>query len=137
MAGYSKRTLVEKLGIKEDATIAIINAPKDYEATLGKLPHDVKQKYAIDSTTFDLIQYFSRSQEDLNMQFPKLKQAISKIGMLWISWPKGAYCNFVGSDLTENIIRDIGLANGLVDVKVIAVNENWSGLKFVYRLKDR
>lgn len=57
--------------------------------------------------------------------------------MLWISWPKGAYCNFVGSDLNENIIRDIGLENGLVDVKVIAVDDNWSGLKFVYRLKDR
>lgn len=137
MAGYSKRTLVEKLGIKEGAAIAILKATKDYDATIGKLPNDVKQSGSLDGKTFDLIQYFSRSQEDLKEQFPKLKKAITKTGMLWISWPKGAYCNFVGSDLNENIIRDIGLANGLVDVKVIAVDENWSGLKFVYRLKDR
>lgn len=135
--GYSKRTLIEKLGIKKGQTVAILKAPTDYDATLGKLPNNVKRKKSIDGQTFDFIQYFSRSQEDLKEQFPKLKNAISKTGMLWISWPKGAYCNFIGSDLNENIIRDIGLENGLVDVKVIAVDENWSGLKFIYRLKDR
>ena len=137
MAGYSKRTLVEKLGIKDGATIAIINPPNNYDRMLVKLPRDVTRHSFLDRNSFNLIHYFSRSQEDLKEQFPKLKKAILKTGMLWISWPKGAYCNFVGSDLNENIIRDIGLENGLVDVKVIAVDENWSGLKFVYRVKDR
>src|SRR5205807_793877 len=93
--------------------------------------------WGLQNDKWDFIQYFSKSQEDLKEKFPLLKKALLKNGMLWISWPKGAYCNFVGSDLNENIIRDIGLENGLVDIKVIAVGEEWSGLKFVFRLKDR
>jgi hypothetical protein len=147
VAGYSKRSLVEKLGIKEDMSVAIVSQPTDYEKTLN-LSSRAKRGDPVEIASsvvevlprndgYDLIQYFSRSQEDLKEKFPQFKKLLAKDGMLWISWPKGQYCTFVGSDLNENIIRDIGLENGLVDVKVIAVDENWSGLKFVYRLKDR
>ena len=140
-AGYSKRTLVEKLGIKEGHQNLVINPPDDYKKILGNFPQALQfEKEYRDlefKDTYDFIQFFVTSQEALQEMFPTLKKHLSKTGMLWISWPKGAYCNFVGSDLNENIIRDIGLADGLVDIKVIAVDENWSGLKFVYRLKDR
>jgi len=96
---------------------------------------------------FDLIQLFTTSKHDLEQMVPKLKTALKPNGSLWISWPKtarhsgkrGTSASRISSqnNLNENIIREIGLANGLVDVKVIAVDENWSGLKFVYRLKDR
>jgi hypothetical protein len=71
----------------------------------------------------------------LNEAFPKLKKSLDLAGTLWISWPKGA--SKVKTDLNENVVREIGLSNGLVDVKVCAVDEVWSGLKFMYRLKDR
>jgi hypothetical protein len=83
----------------------------------------------------DFIQFFSSRRSHLDEQFPKLKASLSPSGMLWVSWPKGS--SGVPTDLTENVVRDIGLTNGLVDVKVCAVDETWSGLKFVFRLKDR
>jgi len=141
MAGYSKRTLVEKLGIKDSYRILFINSPDNYRKLLGKIPQKAqfeKEYRDLDlKDTYDFIQFFVTNQEALGEMFPIFVKHLMKSGMLWISWPKGAYCTFVGSDLNENIIRDIGLKNGVVDVKVIAVDENWSGLKFVYRLKDR
>jgi hypothetical protein len=83
----------------------------------------------------DFIHFFTTRQEILAAHFPHLKQALTPAGMLWISWPKRS--SKVETDLTEDIIRVIGLDNGLVDVKVAAIDEVWSGLKFVYRLKDR
>jgi hypothetical protein len=83
----------------------------------------------------DLIVFFADSQRMLKTEFARLAQKLAKNGMLWISWPKKS--SGVVTDLSENIIRDIGLDAGLVDVKVCAVNDIWSGLKFVYRLKDR
>ena len=133
-AGYSKKSLVEKLGIKEGFAIAILGAPVNYAATLGRLPagvtHATKMKGPL-----DFIQFFSSRRSHLDEQFPKLKASLSPSGMLWVSWPKGS--SGVPTDLTENVVRDIGLTNGLVDVKVCAVDEVWSGLKFVYRIKDR
>lgn len=134
MAGYSKRSLVEKLGIKESMHIAIINAPDNYAETLEKLPKNL----TIDNNLgekYNFIQFFAKSQETVKEKFPVLKKALIKNGSLWIAWPKGT-CN-IATDLNENIIRKIGLANGLVDIKVIAVDDMWSGLKFVYRLSDR
>lgn len=134
MAGYSKRSLVEKLGIKAGSNIIILNAPDGYDKTLGELPADVFVAPSLASTV-GFIQFFSKEREELDKTFPALKQAIAHDGMLWISWPKGA--SKIATDLNENVIREIGLQNGLVDVKVIAVDEVWSGLKFVYRVKDR
>ncbi len=134
MAGYSKRSLVDKLGIKPGHKLIFIGAPDGYDQTLGELPEGVTQTQSLRGA-FDFIHYFTTSRTDFERKFPTLKEHLHKQGMLWISWPKGA--SKIKTDLNENIIRDIGLANGLVDVKVAAIDDDWSGLKFVYRLKDR
>ena len=134
MAGYSKKSLVEKLGIKSGANIILLNAPDGYDRVLGELPLDVFVAASLGSS-LDFIQFFTREREDLDATFPALKQALAYDGALWISWPKGS--SKVATDLNENVVREIGLREGLVDVKVIAVDEVWSGLKFVYRVKDR
>lgn len=134
MAGYSKRSLVDKLGVKEDCRVFLSNAPKDYAGVLGRLPKGAVVLKSLDGNC-DFIQFFTKENSDLESEFPKLKARLSPNGILWISWPKGA--SKVKTDLNENIVRRIGLSNGLVDVKVCAVDEIWSGLKFVYRLKDR
>jgi hypothetical protein len=133
-AGYSKRSLVEKLGIKEGIAIAILNAPPVYSVILGDLPKNVTVTQLLtEQLTF--IQFFTKSREELEKIFPSLKETLSYDGTLWISWPK--LSSKIPTDLNENIVMQIGLENGLVDVKVIAIDEVWSGLKFVYRLKDR
>jgi hypothetical protein len=133
-AGYSGTPLPKKLGLKSGQRILILGAPEGYDATLGNLPDGLERVDSL-AGTFDFIQFFTVERGELEMQFPPLKAALAQDGMLWISWPKKAAK--IPTDLDENIIRDIGLANGLVDVKVAAIDERWSGLKFVYRLKDR
>jgi hypothetical protein len=134
VAGYSGKPLVAKLGIESDARIAIVNAPRGYDRVLGKLPREVKRKTAAVGP-LDFVQFFTAEKRDLERQFASLARALAPAGMLWISWPKRA--SGVATDLTEDVIRAIGLAHGLVDVKVAAVDEVWSGLKFVRRVKDR
>jgi hypothetical protein len=133
-AGYSGTPLPKKLGLKSGQRIIILGAPDNYAATLGDLPDGLE---TADSLTgvFDFIQFFTVERDALAEQFPPLKTALAMDGMLWISWPKKA--SKIPTDLDENFIRDTGLANGLVDVKVAAIDERWSGLKFVYRVKDR
>ena len=134
MAGYSGKPLVEKLGLKDGWVIAILNAPKGYDRLLGKLPRQVMPK-ATAVGPLDFIQFFTKEKQELERRFAELARALAPAGMLWISWPKKA--SGVATDLTEDVIRVIGLAHGLVDVKVAAVDEVWSGLKFVRRVKDR
>lgn len=134
MAGYSKRSLVNKLGIKAGDRICLLNAPKNYADTLGQLPPDVRVEQN-SSADLDFLQFFTKRRTELEAQFPTLKQTIAQSGMLWICWPKKA--SKIETDVTGSVVREIGLANGLVDVKVCAVDEVWSGLKFVYRVKDR
>jgi len=133
-AGYSKKSLVDKLGIKEGNNIAILNPPENYIASLGSLPKNVvalkKPKAGM-----NFIHFFTKQKRDLESNFAKLKRALAHDGMLWISWPKGA--SKLATDLNENTVREIVLRHGLVDIKVCAVDEIWSGLKFVYRIKDR
>jgi hypothetical protein len=131
-AGYSKRSLVEKLGIKANSNIRILHAPPGYDATLGALPPGIMTKA---EPPADFIQGFYLESKVLEREFPGLKQGLKTDGTLWISWPKKAAK--VETDLSENIVRNVGLENGLVDIKVCAVDEVWSGLKFVYRLTDR
>src|SRR5260221_1423923 len=132
MTGYSKKSLLEKLGIKKSISNCILNQSDNYSKLLGPFPQQTTINYEL-ITKYDFIHFFTKCQELLKEEFPKLKKSLKPSGMLWISWPKGA-CN-IATDLNENIIRSIGLKNGLVDVKVISVDEVWSGLKFVYRLK--
>ena len=131
-AGYSKRSLLEKLGIKANSNVRILHAPQGYDATLGALPPGIITKAAPQA---DFIQGFFVESKVLKREFPGLKQGLKPDGILWISWPKKAAK--VETDLSENIVRNIGLENGLVDIKVCAIDEMWSGLKFVYRLTDR
>jgi hypothetical protein len=128
-AGYSKRSLADKLGIKAGMRAAVLNAPEDYPSLEG-----VKQ-VDLSAGALDFIHLFTNSRADLEATFPKLKAAVTANGMVWISWYKKSAK--MPTDLDENIIRELGLAAGLVDVKVAAVDEVWSGLKFVIRLKDR
>ncbi|MBX7151238.1 DUF3052 family protein [bacterium] len=133
-AGYSGTPLIKKLGIKEGSMIALINPPKNYTSTLGDLPANVRIFKKIKSG-LDFIQFFTQSQDELEIEMPDLKNAIAQNGMIWISWPKGS--SKIPTDVNENTVRDIALRNGLVDVKVCAVDEIWSGLKLVIPVKDR
>jgi len=134
MAGYSKRTLIDKLGIKEGAQVYIGDPPAGYDRALGKLPPGAVRLRELRSPC-DFIHFFTTDRSRLQREFPKLKASLARDGILWVSWPKGA--SKVATDLNGNLAREIGLANGLVDVKVCAVDDVWSGLKFVYRLADR
>ncbi len=138
-AGYSKRPLIDKLGIKAGQQIAILNAPPDYGTTLGPLPAQVNCANEL-AEQLAFIHFFTTSRQELDAAFPRLKAALAPNGMLWISWTKRTAKNPVAkisSDLDENGVREIGLAHGLVDVKVAAIDAIWSGLKFVYRVQDR
>ena len=126
---------MQKLGIKENFQIRIFNQPPGYEKTLGELPNNVILSSTNDKESLDFIQFFTKESSRLERDFPSLKELLVPNGALWISWPKGS--SKIKSDLNENMIREIGLKNGLVDVKVCAVDEDWSGLKFVFRVKDR
>lgn len=134
MPGYSGTPLPKKLGIKDGFRVALISAPSEVRAELK--PALAKCKIAVDAKApLDFAIFFTKSASELEKEFPRLAKALGPAGMLWISWPKKS--SGVATDLTENIVRDTGLAVGLVDVKVCAVTEIWSGLKFVRRLKDR
>lgn len=134
MAGYSKKSLADKLGIKPGKNLHLGNAPDGYSKTLGALPAGVTVLKALPDRC-DFIQFFTKEKSELKAAFPRLKKSLVTDGSLWISWPKGA--SKIKTDVNENVVREIGLDCGLVDVKVCAVDEVWSGLKFVYRVKDR
>ena len=119
MAGYSKRSLAEKLGIKSGHKIYIGNAPTNYMDTLGDVPEGVQWAKTLNGQC-DLIQFFTKDKAELGSAFPKLKKHMAPASALWISWPKGA--SRIKTDLNENVAREIGLKNGLVDVKVCAVD---------------
>jgi hypothetical protein len=133
-SGYSGTPLVKKLGVKAGMIISVIGAPEDYFRLVNPLPPEV-QVSEINRGKKDLTHLFTKSRSVLDKTFPMLCGQMKEDGMIWISWPKRS--SGVGTDLDENIIREIGLANGLVDVKVCAIDETWSGLKFVKRLTDR
>lgn len=133
MAGYSGTPLVKKLGIKEGFNILIVNAPNDFEHQL-ELPEHVTLR-GNSKKPLDFVVLFVKSQDALKKEFSRYAKQLTPGGMLWISWPKKT--SGVQSDLNENVVRDIGLAKGMVDVKVCALDDVWSGLKFVFRLKDR
>jgi hypothetical protein len=136
MAGYSGTPLVKKLGIKAGMHVCVINEPNDYRQTLGELPDGVLVSSDLgEAGSEEMIQFFTVAEDKLEREFPTLKAALTFNGTLWIAWPKKA--SGVATNLNENIGREIGLKNGLVDVKICAIDEVWSGLKFVYRLQDR
>ena len=131
-AGYSGTPLVAKLGIKKGARAVFIAAPKDFPATLGPLPEGVRMTR---SGTVDFAILFVTKFTELAKRFGELRDRLETNGMLWIAWPKKS--SGVSTDVDENLIREFGLREGLVDVKVCAIDATWSGLKFVRRLRDR
>jgi hypothetical protein len=135
MAGYSGTPLAKKLGFKEGFRAGFVNPPTGFQKELDPLPDNLEIIVGRFPKQLDLIILFTDSQRTLKREFKKLARKLARNGMLWIAWPKKAAG--VATDLSENHVRQIGLEAGLVDVKVCAVNDIWSGLKFVYRLKDR
>lgn len=132
-AGYSGTPLIKKLGLKPGMRAAAVNAPRQYTKLLG--PLDGARLGTRLAPNLDFIHAFFLRVTDLATAFPRLAKSLAKSGTLWVSWPKKS--SAMAGDLDENVVREMGLGNGLVDVKICAVDEDWSGLKFVYRLKDR
>ena len=134
MSGYSGTPLPKKLGIKDGVRVSLIEAPAEVRKELK--PSLAHCKTAKDGKSpLDFVMLFSESNAALKREFARVTKNLAPAGMLWVCWPKKT--SGVPTDLNENIVREIGLASGLVDVKVCAVTEVWSGLKFVRRLKDR
>ena len=135
MTGYSGTPLAKKLGIREGSTIALLNPPPTLERDLdlGRLEGVVVRPQL--RGPLDVVVMFVNDRAELQKKFPSAKRALHERGGLWVGWPKRT--SGVTTDLTENVVRDVGLAEGLVDTKVCAVDDTWSGLRFVYRLRDR
>jgi hypothetical protein len=138
-AGYSGTPLAKKLGIKEGHIVLALGAPAGYEELLEGLPDNVlieKAGSAGDGDRrFDVIHAFTKERAWLEAALPTLRERIVWNGAVWASWPKRA--SKVPTDVTEDVVRGLALRNGLVDVKVCAVDEVWSGLKLVIPVKDR
>lgn len=133
-AGYSGTPLVKKLGIKEGFRASLVGAPNDFRGELEDLPSGVSFVSSVQAD-LDFIMFFAKTSTELTANFSRLAARLKPTGMLWIAWPKKA--SGVATDLTDAVVRQTGLDAGLVDVKVCAVNQIWSGLKFVIRVKDR
>ena len=134
MSGYSGTPLPKKLGIKPGSTVAFRKAPPEFAAALGGLPEGVRVK-ARAAAPLDVVVAFFGDRSELDARLRGLSRAIFPDGGLWIAWPK--HSSGVATDLTEDVVREIGLALGLVDNKVCAIDETWSGLRLVHRLRDR
>ncbi len=133
-AGYSGTPLAKKLGIKPGMRVVAPGAPPDYPTLLDPLPEGATLADELEADAA-FVHFFTTERAVLEARLPRLQDALAPDGILWISWPKKAAK--VQTDLDSNVVRRLGLDAGLVDVKVCAVDETWSGLKFVYRLKDR
>ena len=129
MAGYSGTPLVKKLGVKPAMTVTLLGAPAGWPAPLGELPADVRIGSALSRS--DLVMIFVTESAELARQIEAIKAAIAPDGMAWVAWPKRAAK--VPTDMTEDVVREIALPTGLVDVKVCAIDDTWSGLKLVIR----
>ena len=127
-------SLPKKLGVKDGARVWLVDAPEGFERTLGELPDQVEVRSRARSP-LDLILFFTTSRASLERRFEKLAAALDPAGALWIAWPKRS--SGVTTDLTEDVLREVGLPLGLVDNKVCAIDDTWSGLRFVIRKENR
>jgi len=132
-SGYSGTPLAKKLGIKNGFKIKLINPPHNYFNLFTDLP--AKLFFEDDDTKKDIIHFFTIAQDEYISMLPQLKEQIKPDGMIWASWPKKT--SKMATDITETIIRNYAIEIGLVDVKVCAVDETWSGLKLVIPVKNR
>ena len=135
MAGYSGTPLPRKLGIKPGHRVLALGAPDGFaDGTLGELPDGVALRTTARGTA-DVIVSFHDRRAELARRMPRLRELMEPAAGLWIAWPKRA--SGVDTDLTEDLVRELALANRLVDNKVCAIDETWSGLRLVIRLRDR
>jgi hypothetical protein len=130
--GYSGTPLVKKLGIKPDARLEFVSPPGNFDKLLGPLPGGT---VTARKGPLDFAILFVKSRSELEKRFSSLRDRLESNGMLWVGWPKKT--SGIASDLTEGVVREYGLEAGLVDVKICAIDDTWSGLKFVRRLRDR
>ncbi|HEX2104235.1 MAG TPA: DUF3052 family protein [Solirubrobacteraceae bacterium] len=126
--------LVKKLGFKPGFAVAWVDAPADFGEMLGELPEGVRVRHQLRGP-LDLIVCFVTARRDLERRLPKLRAALQPAGMLWIAWPKRA--SGVPTDMTEDAVREVALPTGLVDTKVAAISDVWSGLRLVIRKELR
>jgi hypothetical protein len=134
MAGYSKTPLAQKLGIKTGAKVVVLGAPAGYRKWLAPLPQSVSfSERAIAGSAF--VHRFVSERRTLEKELKRLRKLLADAGVLWVSWPKKS--SGVATDITEDVIRDVCLPLGFVDVKVCAVDETWSGLKLMIRRENR
>ena len=133
-AGYSGTPLPKKLGVEPGARVAWLNAPEHFDALLGDLPAGVRVSRRL-GRGLDVLVQFATARAELRSRLPKLRDAIFPDGAAWVSWPKRG--SGVATDITEDAIREDALPLGLVDVKVAAIDETWSGLKLVVRRELR
>ena len=134
-SGYSGTPLEKKLGLKNGFNCLLINAPTTYLTWFNALDMELLRNSEGENTTKDFVHLFCKSKEVLERYYFEAKIALKTNGMLWISWPKKS--GSIKASISENEIRSFVLQNGLVDIKIAAIDADWSGLKFVYRLKDR
>ena len=134
MVGYSGTPLAKKLGIKEGSRLALLGAPEGFDAELAPLPAGV-QTFRRLAPDLDVAVLFVTGRGELERRFPTVAASLTPAGGFWIAWPKRA--SKVPTDLTEDVLREVGLPQGLVDNKVCAVTEVWSGLRFVWRKENR
>ena len=134
MAGYSHKILIDKLGVKPGARLIVMRPPAGYLELLEGLDERAKVISRL-AGRFDFIQYFATSVEQLGAVMPNLALHLEPNGIVWVTWAKRS--SPLQTGLTDSIVRELGLKTGLVDVKVAAITDDWSGLKFVYRLADR
>ena len=132
-AGYSGTPLHRKLGIKHDSRMLLVAAPPEF--AVPDLPPGATVHTRAVGSSYDVVLAFCPDRARLEKRFAALTDRLTTAGALWIAWPKRA--SGVATDLDENVVREAGLDTGLVDVKVIAIDSTWSGLKFVRRLRDR
>jgi hypothetical protein len=134
MAGYSGTPLPKKLGVKAGSRLLLINAPDNFKEELTDLPDGATVTDRLhDQVTCAII--FAKTEAELKKQLARVIPRLAAAGGLWLAWPKKAAK--VPTELDERLVQRIGLATGLVDNKICAINETWSGLRFVIRIKDR
>ncbi len=133
MAGYSGTPLPRKLGVKEGSVLVLSGAPDGFDATLGELPAGVAVR-RLRGRADVIVAFFTRRSE-LERRLPSLRRAMRPAAGLWIAWPKRS--SGVATDMTEDVVREVALPTGLVDNKVCAIDETWSGLRLVIRLENR
>jgi hypothetical protein len=134
VAGYSGTPLAKKLGIKAGARLVVLNAPDDYEALLAPLPPDVSIQKSV-TERIDLVHVFVVSRAALASQLARTLGKLRQDAAIWVSWPKKSAG--IATDVTDNVIREVALPMGLVDIKVCAVDDTWSGLKLVIKKENR